>query len=104
MERPPRIGWDLPGGDEAAARYLTDPDPDVRAWMRGRLLREVKPEEAIERLGKQLISDELVALSRYLGRKRAFWFWLVDEWRARGHVEPPAAAAMDGAERAHGRP
>jgi Asp-tRNA(Asn)/Glu-tRNA(Gln) amidotransferase B subunit len=86
MDRAPFIGWDLPGGDEQAARYLMDPDPDVRAWMRGRLLREVKPEEAIARLGAQTIAEELEQVSRYLGRKRAFWFWLVGEWRARGYV------------------
>lgn len=82
----PVIGWDLPGGDSEAQALLDAHDPDVRAWAHGRLLREARPKQAIARLGHSVIADGLSEMTPYLGAKRMFWQWLVEDWRQRGLV------------------
>lgn len=65
---------------------LQDADPAARAWMQSRLLRELKPEDALAFLTLQEIADVWPELERYLGRKREFWAWLLGYLRERGRV------------------
>ena len=82
----PRFLWDL---DLTMAQFcarLDDPDPAVRGWMLGRLLREARPEDALAFVTPQDIRDAWPQVQAYLGAKRSFWAWLLDVWREAGRV------------------
>lgn len=66
--------------DEFRAR-LHDPDPEVRAYYVGKLMRQAKPDDVFTFVSLSEIYDLLPRVERYLGRTRAFWGWLLERWR-----------------------
>jgi hypothetical protein len=67
--------------DEFRAR-LRDPDPEVRAYFIGKLMRQAKPDDVFSFTTLAEIQSHRPALERYLGNTREFWIWLLDKWRA----------------------
>ena len=65
---------------------LRDPDPDVRAYLVGKLMRQAKPDDVFQFVGPRAICDLWPRLARYLGRTRDFWTWLFDTWERQGRV------------------
>ena len=65
---------------------LRDPDPEVRSYLIGRLMRQAKPDDVFSFVSAREIRDLWPRLERYLGKKREFWSWLFEAWEARGHV------------------
>ena len=61
---------------------LRDPDPDVRAYFLGKLMRQAKPDDVFSFVTLSEIEAQLPAVERYLGKTRDFWIWLLDRWRA----------------------
>lgn len=82
----PTFCWDLDLSMAQCLALLQDPDPAARAWMQGRVLRELKPEDALAFLSPQEIADFWPDLERHLGRAAAFWAWLLECWRETGRV------------------
>lgn len=68
--------------DEFRAR-LRDPDPDVRAYFVGKLMRQAKPDDVFSFLTLEEIHAQLPAVERYLGQTRDFWLWLLSKWAPR---------------------
>lgn len=62
---------------------LHDPDPEVRAYMLGKLMRQAKPDDVLGFVSLDEIDAAWPSVVGYLGEKRPFWAWLRDWWRAR---------------------
>lgn len=60
---------------------LRDPDPDVRAYFLGKLMRQAKPDDVFTFVTLRELHEMLPAVDPYLGSTRPFWHWLLDHWR-----------------------
>jgi hypothetical protein len=76
--------WDLPVTEAQFRERLHHPDPRIRAQWQGRLMREARPDEVWIYLTLEEILRDWEHLRRHLGRKRRFWEFLLDGWRADG--------------------
>jgi hypothetical protein len=65
--------------DEFRAR-LRDPDPEVRAYFLGKLMRQAKPDDVFTFASLADIRAQFSAIERYLGHTREFWVWLLGKW------------------------
>lgn len=76
--------WDLPISDSELRERLRDPDPRVRAQWAGRILREASVPEVWDYMTIADILRDWELISMHLGRRRAFWQWLLRGWRDDG--------------------
>jgi len=63
---------------------LRDPEPDVRAYFLGKLMRQAKPDDVFSFVSFEEIQREFGAVERYLGKTRDFWVWLLERWPRAG--------------------
>jgi hypothetical protein len=82
----PYFLWDCDLTLEQFERGLDDPDPEVRAYLVGKLMRQAKPDDVFLFVTPRTIRDLWPRLLRYLGRTREFWTWLFETWEAAGRV------------------
>jgi hypothetical protein len=61
---------------------LADPDPEVRAYYLGKLMRQAKPDDVFTFVTLGEIKALFPLAVRYLGRSREFWTWLLGCWKA----------------------
>ncbi len=78
----PYFLWDEDMTLEVFRSRLRDPDPDVRAYFLGKLMRQAKPDDVFLFFTRSEIEAQLSTVERYLGRTRDFWIWLLERWRA----------------------
>jgi len=57
---------------EAFERGPRDPNPDVRAYLVGKLMRQAKPDDVFAFVSPRTIRDLWPRLERYLGQTRRF--------------------------------
>ncbi len=69
---------------------LCDPDPDVRAYFLGKLMRQAKPDDVFTFVTAHEIARVWPRIERHLGKSRAFWDWLLRTWERQGHVRRQA--------------
>ncbi|MDM7915003.1 MAG: hypothetical protein QUU85_07010 [Candidatus Eisenbacteria bacterium] len=81
----PYFLWDEDTTLEEFLRSLSDPDPEVRAYRAGKLMRQAKPDDVFSFLSPEEIEALWPRLERYLGRTRAFWEWVLATWRETAH-------------------
>lgn len=75
--RPYFLWWtDATVGDLIS--YLQDPDPAVRAYWMGALLREANTRDVWAFVSPEEIRRDWPHLLRHLGRAREMWAWLLD--------------------------
>ncbi len=60
---------------------LRDPDPQVRAYFLGKLMRQAKPDDVFAFATVDELVELLLAVTRYLGNTRDFWSWLLSRWK-----------------------
>jgi hypothetical protein len=65
---------------------LRDPDPEVRAYLIGKLMRQAKPDDVFTFVRPRTIRELWPRLVRYLGRSRRQWTWLFETWERQGRV------------------
>lgn len=65
---------------------LLHPNPQVRAYHVGKLMRQAKPDDVFSFASPRVIRELWPLLLRYLGQTREFWSWLFDTWEAQGRV------------------
>lgn len=88
--RPYFLWWtNLSEGD--FARRLGDPDPLVRAYWLGALLREAHTRDVWRYTTPAEVRSQWPHLVRHLGRARAMWAWLL-RIDPRDHAWPPSTA------------
>jgi hypothetical protein len=68
-------------------RALTDRDSSTHAYLIGKLMRQAKPDDALQFVSPQQIADEWPSIERYLGKSRPFWAWLLEQWERLGYVK-----------------
>ena len=72
--------WDDDLTLDAFRARLRDPDPDVRAYFLGKLMRQAKPDDVFSFVTLRELGEQLDAVEPYLGRTRPFWRWLLEQW------------------------
>ena len=82
----PYFLWDCDLTLDQFRRGLGDPDPDVRAYLVGKLMRQAKPDDVFLFVRPGEIRELWPRLTRYLGRTREFWLWLFETWEGQGRV------------------
>lgn len=78
----PYFLWDEDIRVEQFRERLRDPDPAVRAYYLGKLMRQAKPDDVFTFVTLREVEEQLAAVEPYLGRSRAFWLWILERWRA----------------------
>lgn len=63
-------------------------DPEARAYLIGKLMRQAKPDDVFLFVRPRVIRELWPRLTRYLGRTRDFWTWLFDTWERQGRSSP----------------
>jgi hypothetical protein len=82
----PYFLWDIEMSLDEFQQKLATSDLPVRAYLIGKVMRQAKPDDALQFVSAQEIADLWPGLEKYLGRTRDFWNWLLDEWAQRGIV------------------
>ncbi len=82
----PYFLWDTDTSVERFEALLASPDPEVRAYWLGKMMRQAKPDDVFTFVGAQTIADHWARVLPYLGQKRAFWTWLLDALEEAGRV------------------
>ena len=83
----PYFLWDDDMSLEAFQQKLQDPDPEVRSYFLGKLMRQAKPDDVFTFVTLREIETEWTRLERYLGNTRDFWHWLLSRWSRSPHVD-----------------
>lgn len=76
----PYFLWDMEMTIDEFRGRLRDPDPEVRAYFIGKLMRQAKPDDVFAFTTLDEITQQLPAITRYLGNTREFWVWLLSKW------------------------
>jgi hypothetical protein len=71
---------------ELRAVLASESDPRRMPLLRT-LLREARPDEVWNFVTPGLVAREWDLIAQGLGRRRAFWEWLLSAWRANGYIE-----------------
>ena len=82
----PYFLWDTDTTATRLAELLGDPDPAVRAYWLGKMMRQAKPDDVFTFADAQAIADHWALLLPYLGKTRDFWCWLFDRLEETGRV------------------
>jgi len=81
----PYFLWDLDMTLSTFRERLDDPNPDVRAYFIGKLMRQAKPDDVFAFVTPRTILDLWPQIERHLGRGREFWSWLFETWDRLGY-------------------
>ena len=68
-------------------RALRDDPPPSRSYLIGKLMRQAKPDDALQFVSPQEMADLWPSIERYLGKTRPFWTWLLEQWERRGFIK-----------------
>jgi len=82
----PYFLWDCDLDIHQFRQRLQNPNPDVRAYFIGKLMRQAKPDDVFEFVSAKTIREMWPRLERFLGNKRPFWEWLLSAWETQGLV------------------
>ena len=82
----PYFLWDCDLTLAQFQRGLQDPDPEIRAYLVGKLMRQAKPDDVFLFVTPRTIRELWPRLLRYLGHSRDLWTWLFETWEAQGRA------------------
>jgi len=82
----PYFLWDMEMTLEEFERAVRDARAPERLYLIGKLLRQAKPDDALQYVSPQEIADLWPDIERYLGKQRPFWTWLLDQWERLGFI------------------
>lgn len=83
----PYFLWDMEMTLDEFERAIRDERSDGRAYLVGKLLRQAKPDDALQFVSPQQIAELWPSVERYLGKSKPFWDWLLDQWEHLGFVQ-----------------
>lgn len=84
--RRPYFLWDSEMSLAEFRAALGHEDPEVRAYLLGKLMRQAKPDDVFAFTTVAAIRAQWPRIRKYLGRTAAFWSWLLETWEAQGRV------------------
>ncbi len=74
--------WDVELTRAEFEERLRDPDPAVRGYWLGKLLRQAKPDDVPTFVRVDDLAADWPHFERYLGQSRDMWAWLLSSgWR-----------------------
>jgi hypothetical protein len=76
----PYFLWDSDMTLSEFQRRLLEENPEGRAYLVGKLMRQAKPDDVFTFVTVVDIVELWPRLERYLGRQRPFWRWLLGYW------------------------
>jgi hypothetical protein len=76
----PYFLWDVEMTLDEFQSRLKDPDPEVRGYLTGKLMRQAKPDDVFTFVSVDEIVDLWPELEKYLGRTQEFWRWILGAW------------------------
>lgn len=76
----PYFLWDMEMSLSDFREALEDPDPDVRAYFLGKLMRQAKPDDVFQFVTLAEVRADWDRVRPYLGQSRAMWTFLLDLW------------------------
>lgn len=82
----PYFLWDAEMTLEEFERVIGDPSAPARPYLIGKVMRQAKPDDALQFVSPQEIADLWPSIERYLGNTRPFWTWLLEQWERRGFI------------------
>ena len=82
----PYFLWDEPLSLDELRRRLAGDDEEERARLVAKVMREARLDEVLELVPVAEIVAQYPRLRRNLGRRLAFWDFLIAEWRSLGLV------------------
>lgn len=85
-DKRPYFLWDEDISLKEFKQRLSGPDPSERLRMLAKLMREARDTDVWAFVKPQDAADALPLLARRLGRRQAFWDFLIDGWRRHGVV------------------
>jgi hypothetical protein len=80
----PSFLWDCDLTLDELRALLSSEDLEVRAYWLGTVMRQAKPDDALQLASPAEMRAVWDAVLPYLGGKRAFWAWYLEEMRVRG--------------------
>jgi hypothetical protein len=83
----PYFLWDVDMTLDEFEQALHDEPSPARAYLIGKLMRQAKPDDALQFVSAQEMADLWPSIERYLGRSRPFWNWLLEQWERRGFIK-----------------
>ena len=86
-DRRPYFLWDEPLTIAELRARLAGPDEAERLRLLGKMLREARDTDVWAFVTPDEVAAALPRLQRHLGRRRAFWEWLIAGWREDGLLE-----------------
>jgi hypothetical protein len=84
MAERPYFLWDVPVTEDELRARLHEPDADTRAQWQACILREARFDDVWRYLTLAEVVRDRDHIRRHLGRRRAFWDYLLQGWRADG--------------------
>ena len=81
----PYFLWDADMTLDQFRAGLRDEDPDVRAYLVGKLMRQAKPDDVFAFVRVTDIVELWPRLERHLGRTVSMWRWLLERWNVDLH-------------------
>ena len=82
----PYFLWDVEMTLDEFERIVKDAHDPTRPYLIGKAMRQAKPDDVLQFVSPQEIADLWSAVERYLGKTRAFWSWLLEQWERRGFI------------------
>jgi hypothetical protein len=82
----PYFLWDEDTSIAELRAVLSGPDEPERQRLLGKMLREARDTDVWQFVSPADVAAALPKVSRHLGRRRAFWDYLIGRWRAQGRV------------------
>ena len=82
----PYFLWDIEMTLDEFKRAIADHESPARPYLIGKMMRQAKPDDALQFVSPQEMADVWPLIERYLGRTRRFWAWLIEQWERRGIV------------------
>ena len=81
----PYFLWDCDVDVEGLRERLRDPDPVVRGYWMGKVMRQAKPDDVFTFLSWADVVRDWDLLFKHLGLSRPMWVWLKDRWSVPAH-------------------
>lgn len=82
----PYFLWDVEMTLDQFEQAIHERHSATRPYLIGKVMRQAKPDDALQFVTPQEIADLWPAIERYLGKTRPFWSWLLEQWERSGFI------------------